>query len=326
MAYASAAVAISMLVGALCLVGEWPVDRQGRLAIVGWAVMLLMTVHLANRIMDTLRKQRRRLIRQNREIRQISRQLRRHQRALAQHEKMIAIGQMAAGITHEIANPLANMDSLLQLMQRKPEKDRAEAIGVLREQIARINQIIAQMKNFSHPADMQRQTLELNHVVSQGMEMVSFDKRLQKARVVKEFDPAGGAIVIAPQALQQVLVNLIVNALDAMADTESPTLLVRTERRENFALIEVNDNGHGIRPEHMARLSEPFFTTKPVGKGTGLGLSISYNLVQQLGGTIGAKSQPGRGTTFTIRLPIAEDSCEREASGTAIAIAEKSGL
>jgi signal transduction histidine kinase len=89
-----------------------------------------------------------------------------------------------------------------------------------------------------------------------------------------------------------------------MAGVEQPRLTIHTERRPGLCLIELSDNGHGIRPEHMGRLFEPFFTTKPVGKGTGLGLSISYSLVQKQGGTIAAKSEVGKGTTFTIRLPI----------------------
>jgi len=131
-----------------------------------------------------------------------------------------------------------------------------------------------------------------------------------------------------PQALQQVLVNLLVNALDAMAACESPALLVRTERKDNWALIDITDNGHGIRPEHMVRLAEPFFTTKPLGQGTGLGLSISYTLVQQQGGNISAKSHPGKGTTFTVRLPISPesgDSCPREPAEASLSSPEKTG-
>jgi len=245
---------------------------------------------------------------------------------------MIAMGQMAAGITHEIANPLANMDSLLQLMDRKPEKLRPEAIATLREQIARMSQIIAQMKSFSHPVDTQRVRAPLNDTVIKAIEMLSFDKRLAKVKVTTELSPDIGQFSFMPQALQQVLVNLLVNALDAMSETENPTLIVRTERKDNWALIDITDNGHGIRPEHMVRLSEPFFTTKPVGKGTGLGLSISYNLIQQQGGNVSAKSNPGKGTTFTVRLPIPPsdtpqtDSRLREAQQAPLSPTEKTGL
>jgi C4-dicarboxylate-specific signal transduction histidine kinase len=106
-----------------------------------------------------------------------------------------------------------------------------------------------------------------------------------------------------PHAMQQVLVNLIVNALDALAETKEPKLVVRTSRNERWCVIELSDNGHGIQPQHLGRVFEPFFTTKPVGQGTGLGLSISYNLIKRHDGRCEVRSEPGRGTTFDIYLP-----------------------
>lgn len=326
MAYAAAMAAIAMNLLTLRLAGQWPEGRDDLVLLAGRIVALLATVHLANHLTRSLRRQRRRLIRQNRHIRSMSRQLRLHQRAMVQHEKMVALGQMAAGVTHEIANPLASMDSLLQLMQRTPDRVRPEAVQTLREQIDRINQIIQQMKTFAHPADMMQQTVQLNEVVEQALHMLRFDKRLKSVRVERQLSPDVGSLPLLPQALQQVLVNLIINALDAMAQTPEPVLLIRTERREGACLIEVNDNGTGIAPEHMGRLFEPFFTTKPVGKGTGLGLSISYSLIQKQGGSISVRSHPGKGTSFVIRLPVRDPgaaSRNREVSSSGVAVSEK---
>ncbi|WP_428939552.1 sensor histidine kinase [Fontivita pretiosa] len=304
MAYAGAAAVIIMYCAALWATRSWPAERNDRLMFAARILTLLATVHLANHITRSLRSHRRRLLRQNRRIRLMTRQLKRQQRAMIQHEKMVALGQMAAGVTHEIANPLASMDSLLQLMQRKPDRVRPEAIATLREQIDRINQIIQQMKTFAHPAEMQRQTVELNEVVEQALHMLRFDKRLKQVRLERQYSPQAGRVWLLPQALQQVLVNLIINALDAMSQTPEPVLTIRTDRREGWCLIEVSDNGTGILPEHMGRLFEPFFTTKPPGKGTGLGLSISYSLIQKQGGSITVRSQPGKGASFIIRLPV----------------------
>jgi C4-dicarboxylate-specific signal transduction histidine kinase len=204
------------------------------------------------------------------------------------------------------------MDSLLQLMQRKPERIRPDAVNVLREQIARINQIIHQMKSFAHPMDSQRETVELNQVVDDALNMVRFDQRMKRVRVEKRFSKDVGAIPLLPQALQQVLVNLVVNALDAMSETPEPLLTVRTERRADACLIEVADNGTGIQAENMERLFEPFFTTKAIGQGTGLGLSISYSLVQKQRGSISVRSQLGKGASFTIHLPATDASRNRE--------------
>ena len=302
-AYGSAAAACALLAGGLALAGEFPTDRAPLFTLVGLVLTLVLTVTLTNRITRDLRAQRRRLIRQNRRIKQMSRQLREQQQALVQHEKMVAMGRMAAGVTHEIANPLACMDSLLQLAQRRPERMNGDTVGKLRDQVKRINEIIQQMKAFAHPTEVVAQAMPLNDVVEQALGMVRFDARLKKTDVRREFDPDGGIVSMSPQALQQVLVNLIANALDAMAGTEKPVLALRTQRRDGWCVVEVTDNGHGIDPRHMPRLFEPFFTTKPVGKGTGLGLSISYSLMQRQGGSISVRSQGGGGTTFTLRLP-----------------------
>ncbi len=302
-AYASAAAAAMLLAAGLSLTAQLPGGRPDVLFLLGIVTTLALTVMLTNRITRDLRAHRRQLIRQNRRIKAMSRQLREQQQALVQHEKMVAMGRMAAGVTHEIANPLACMDSLLQLAQRRPERMNAEAVGKLREQVLRINQIIQQMKAFAHPTEVLPQAMPLNDVVEQAIAMVRFDARLKKTDVHREFDPAAGVVSMSPQAVQQVLVNLIINALDAMAATESPILILRTQRRDGWCVVEVIDNGHGVDPRHMPRLFEPFFTTKPVGKGTGLGLSISYSLMQRQGGSISVRSQSGNGATFTLRLP-----------------------
>jgi two-component system NtrC family sensor kinase len=180
----------------------------------------------------------------------------------------------------------------------------AEAIAKLREQIARINAIVQQMRSLVHPADGQQQRLPLNDLVAQTIEMVRIDSRAKRLGIQADLAGDVGAVLIRPQALQQVLVNLLLNSLDALGEVRQPTLVVKTSRRERWYVIEVIDNGVGIKPEHMHRVFEPFFTTKPVGKGTGLGLSISYNLIQRLGGMIDVSSQLGVGTTLTIHLPV----------------------
>ena len=110
-----------------------------------------------------------------------------------------------------------------------------------------------------------------------------------------------------PEAVQQVIINLVVNAVDAMEQSAQPRLGVRTFRSGDWCAIEISDNGHGIPEEHRKRLFEPFFTTKPVGKGTGLGLSITYSLVQAHGGELDVDSVSGEGSRFTVRLPATTD-------------------
>jgi signal transduction histidine kinase len=325
MGYAGTAVAGSLLAAGLVLTEQWPAHEREVLMLVGLLLTLVLTVYLVNTLTASLRQQRRRLILQNRRIRAITGQLRRQQQAMIQHEKMVAMGHMVAGITHEIANPLASMDSLLQLIQRKPERMNEKTLATLREQVARVHRIVQEMKQFARPADGQLQTVPLNDAVQQALEVLRYDKRLGRVEVRQELSPTVGSITLLPQALEQVLINLIQNALDAMEPVQGeeqgtsarPALTVRTERREGWCIVEVSDTGHGIPPEHIERLFEPFFTTKPVGHGTGLGLSISYSLVQKLGGSISVRSRVGEGTTFTIRLPAARTPTELEAARSA---------
>ncbi len=324
LAYGGAAAAVLLMAAGLTLTRQWPADPQVQLVAIGWVLTLLLTVYLTSRITRILRGHQRRLVRQNRRIRAMTDMLRRQQRNMVQHEKMVAMGQMAAGITHEITNPLASMDSLLQLLQRRPERINADTLTTLRDQVQRIDQIIQQMKTFAHPADQQRQTMAVNEVVRQALDVLRFDRRIKPVTLSVELADDAGEIPLLVQPLQQVLVNLIINALDALQDIASPRLTVRTARQGGWVSIEVRDNGPGIRPEHRGRIFEPFFTTKPVGKGTGLGLSISYSLVRRQGGELLFRCEPAGGVTFTVLLPVeCEPSREREAAGDAAVISEK---
>jgi signal transduction histidine kinase len=302
MAYAGAAIAWLMLAAGLVAMNSWP-DPQHAPIPMGWALMLVTTVFVANHITENLRRHRERVLQQNQRIRMMSDQLRRQRQAMVQHEKMVAVGQMAAGVAHEITNPLASMDSMLQLLRRKPDRIAGETVERLAEQVGRITQIVRHLTRFAHPPEAQWQVVGIGDLIDRSLQLVRFDHRLRRVHVEQDVSPQTGQVRVQPQAIEQVLVNIILNALDAVADVPQPHLQIRASQREGQCRIEVSDNGHGIAPEHMDRLFEPFFTTKPVGKGTGLGLSISYSIVQQHGGRIEIDSQRGLGARFTICLP-----------------------
>jgi C4-dicarboxylate-specific signal transduction histidine kinase len=273
---------------------------------------MLATVYLASRVARDLRQQRQRLARQNARIRRMDARLRRQQQALVQHEKMFALGQMAAGVAHEVTNPLASMDGLMQLLERKPERATPENLARLRGQIARISQIVRQLTTFARPdaADAEMNDAaewreeNLNAVVTRALEVLRFDGRLMKMEVQQHLDARILPVRMQPAALEQVLINLVLNAADAMETTAAPKLTVKTEAGQQWMEMIVADNGQGMNDEVRSRIFEPFFTTKPVGKGTGLGLSISYSLVKKHGGEIAVESAPGQGTSFRIRLPV----------------------
>lgn len=256
------------------------------------------------------------------ELRALNRTLQRQQQTMMQNEKMTAMGQMAAGIVHEISNPLSSMDSVLQLVQRHPERLNEQTVGVLREQVRRIHNTIRQLTDFAHPNDAAWEVRPLNDIVAGALEMVRFDRRLRGVKVQLELDPAVGCSRVMVHALLQVLVNMVLNALDAMAGVTSPALSVATRVTDGWNVIEIRDNGQGISPEHLPHVFDPFFTTKPIGHGTGLGLSISYSLVKRHGGECEVSSRVGEGATFRVLLPIATptevrsaESCGWEAPG-----------
>jgi len=245
-------------------------------------------------------------MRQVHRIRDISSRLRTHERAMVQHEKMVAMGRMAAGVAHEIANPLAAMDSVLQLMQRNPGAPKPQTVTALREQIQRIHRTIRELTAFAHPGQGRSEVASINDVVRAALKMISFDGRLRTTRLETDFQDSAGSARLNPHALQQVLTNLVSNALDATAAVDSPRIIVATRREGAECIVEVRDNGCGITAPDLDRIFEPFFTTKPVGQGTGLGLSISAGLVREQGGRISVQSRPGAGTVFAVALPAVD--------------------
>jgi two-component system, LuxR family, sensor kinase FixL len=231
--------------------------------------------------------------------------LKHQQKVLVQSEKMAAMGKMAAGVAHEIANPLASMDSILQLAHRRAGGDGKAQISVesLREQVERIDRIVRELTNFAHPGSSEWKVVSIGEIAQEALRMVRFERRLNEVTIQCECGERQGQVRAIPQQLHQVIVNLVLNALDALADVEQPRITVTTRTDDAWRYVDVSDNGHGIDPETLSRIFEPFFTTKPVGCGTGLGLSISYSIVQRHGGRLEVASTPGEGTTFTISLP-----------------------
>ena len=304
LAYIAVLLSGILLTGGLWFTGQWPTQQADALILLGWMMTLLITVYLTSKITDSLRRHQLRGLKQDQRLQSMSDRLRRQQRAMIQQDKMAALGQLAAGVAHEIGNPLACMDSLLALIERKPDRMNTETPTKLRDQINRISSIIKDLTDFAHPAQGQWRRTSVNEVVARTMQMVRFDRRARDVEMeIRQEAPPGDAWVSAqPHALEQVLVNLTLNALDAMAEIPKPKMLVGVWRNGDQCFIRVADNGPGIEPEHMKHLFEPFFTTKPVGKGTGLGLAISYRLVRSHGGQIEVDST-SEGATFTICLP-----------------------
>lgn len=310
MAYATAGVAMMLLSGGLAIAGHWPKDLDGQVDLLAWVIVQVAAVYLVSGMARQLRRHRYHLMLQNQRISDMAAQLRDQQRALVQNEKLTAMGQMAAGIAHEIANPLASIDSLLQLMKRNTKRLTEANLDKMAAQSERIRRTIQQMTEFAHPSPVQWRVMALNDLAAMGLEMIRFDHRHRRIDIQRQFHAEGCAVNVQPQAIQQVLINLLINAMDALADVEKPCIIVRTLMHDDYGRIEVIDNGPGIPQDKLEYVFEPFFTTKPVGKGTGLGLAISYNLVRGLGGRIRILPygiDEGSGATVQVDLPLYDD-------------------
>jgi PAS domain S-box-containing protein len=224
---------------------------------------------------------------------------------LLQREKLSSIGLLAAGVAHEVNTPLAGISSYAQmLLQQVPEDDsRHGLLEKIRAQTLRASAIVNNLLNFSRTGDAQFREVELNKVLEDTLQLLEPQLRSTSIEIVKQFGdrlPSGYGNV---SKLQQVFMNLILNARDAMPG--GGCLTIHTRLVETSLVVEFRDTGIGIAPENIARIYDPFFTTKEVGLGTGLGLALSYGIIQEHGGRIFVESRPGEGAHFTIKLPTA---------------------
>ena len=266
---------------------------------------------------------------------------------MVQSEKMASIGQLAAGVAHEINNPIgfvsSNLDALKDYMQDVGQllefyqgvtsdltagkvaglpdevSEHLEKVKNFEEQIEidyiredifdllkdcrdgtlRVGQIVGDLKNFAHPGNDKKMLVDLNQGLESTLNVVHNELKY-KTTVEKQLGEIP-RVEGYPQKLNQVFMNILVNAGQAIEEKGVITIKSRTE--DTNAVVEISDTGCGIAPEHLSKIFDPFFTTKDIGKGTGLGMNIAYNIVKEHGGRIEVKSEVGKGTTFCIILP-----------------------
>ncbi|NTW67559.1 MAG: HAMP domain-containing protein, partial [Nitrospirae bacterium] len=232
------------------------------------------------------------------------------QAALIQSEKMAAFGQLGAGIAHEIKNPLAGIIGLAQLLLRKVDKDSPlyENLAMIEKEARRSKTITENLLRFARQEKMEFTKIDLNAVAMESAAIVDHQLGINQIRLNKELAPRLPQIIGNANQLQQVLMNLMINAQQAMEGSPgSVTLSTRLLDAETIEL-RVTDTGPGIPPDIQARIFEPFFTTKTAGKGTGLGLSVSYGIIKDHKGDVRVESTVGKGSAFVITLPAAPAS------------------
>ncbi|MDZ7373031.1 MAG: PAS domain S-box protein [candidate division KSB1 bacterium] len=223
---------------------------------------------------------------------------------LIQSEKLSAVGQLAAGIAHEVGSPLTAVSSLTQLLiERSDDEFFRERLTLIRKEVDRIARIVRELVDFSRPVTHSVERLNPNRLVEEAVHIVRYDRRLKHKQVDLELQPDVHPVEAGYDQLLQVLVNLLLNAADAIEAMDDGHVWVSTENRGDEVVLTVRDNGVGIPPENLPHIFDPFFTTKKPGKGTGLGLWVCFNVVRNLNGRIEVESEPGKGATFRVILP-----------------------
>lgn len=231
------------------------------------------------------------------------------EKQLIHTQKMESIGTLAAGVAHEVGNPLASISALVQVAQRSTEDVFIkEKLDLVKSQVTRISKIIRDLVDFSRPSNFELQRVNINECLKEAVEITKVGTKEKTIEFdVKLSDDIPNLPLVVDQ-LEQVFVNILLNAVDAINEVKEEKKEKRISIESAFSQDEViitfNDTGSGISEENLTKIFEPFFTTKSQGRGTGLGLWVSYGIIRSFQGKLEVQSNKGMGTTFTIKLPV----------------------
>jgi PAS domain S-box-containing protein len=236
----------------------------------------------------------------------VEKELKQTQKQLAQSEKMASLGQLAAGVAHEINNPLTGVLFYASLLLERDDLDedaRADLSYIL-EDANRCKNIVKSLLVYSRSTDSNKRIVHINEIVEQSLKLMRDQKKFRNIQIRRILDDEMMLIHADVSKLNQVIINLIMNAADAMQGSGKITLYTYRDKPNKKVFLEVKDTGEGIPRENLSKIFDPFFTTKEVGKSTGLGLSIVYGIIEEHGGRISVKETGAKGTTFIMEFPM----------------------
>jgi PAS domain S-box-containing protein len=238
---------------------------------------------------------------------------------LLKSERLAAAGTFASGVAHEVNNPLASISSLVQaIVQDEKDEERRAVLHTILAQITRISRTLKDLMDFARPVPGEAAPLDLNNLVGETLRLVAYNRRLTPIRMEPSLAPTLLPAFADSNGIQQVLLNLLFNAADAIPNGDGEIKITTQNQRMAHpdvpprVVMKVSDNGVGIAPENLERVFDPFFTTKPAGAGAGLGLSLCQRIILNNQGTIKVESKVGKGTTVTICLPASADAANYE--------------
>ncbi|NUM69982.1 MAG: PAS domain S-box protein [Ignavibacteriaceae bacterium] len=234
------------------------------------------------------------------------------EKQLIQTQKMESIGTLAAGVAHEVGNPLASISALAQIIQRST-KDTfiIEKLELIKKQINRISKIIRDLVDFSRPSNYELKSTDINLNLREALDIVRVGKKAKDIIFKYSLDDSLPKLPLVSDQIQQVFVNILINAVDAVIEMKEGSgsdfigeINAYSVMKKDEVIITLSDNGKGIAEKNLNKIFEPFYTTKAVGKGTGLGLWVSYGIIKSFQGDIHVQSQENQGTSFIITLPV----------------------
>lgn len=225
---------------------------------------------------------------------------------IAQADKLASIGQLSAGVAHEINNPLGIILGYTQLLLRDEESgsERFEDLKIIEKHAKGCQGIVADLLSFSRSSKPEKEVVNIHQVIDEVLTFIQHHSAMDGVEIAKDYDLSVPAIVLDQKKIKQVFINLIMNAWHAVGKTGSIKVGSEFDASANQVRVKVTDSGYGVENKILSRIFDPFFTTKPMGEGTGLGLSVSYGIVKNHGGDILVNSRQGKGATFTVILPL----------------------
>jgi two-component system NtrC family sensor kinase len=242
-----------------------------------------------------------------------ARQVKKDLARLVHEDKMIALGKLVASSVHEINNPIAGIHTLAKLMLRTLEEDQLTAeeleefrryLELIAHESSRCGQIVSNLLSFSRQKELERRRVAINDIIRSVILLCRHRMQLQNIAITEKLDPDLPEITGDYNQIQQCIMNLIFNAMEAMSDGGTLTLSTSFERKKRMVLMKISDTGCGIPDENLSIIFEPFFSTKEEGKGVGLGLSVVYGIIREHQGSIFVDSKVGSGSTFSVRFPV----------------------
>ncbi len=235
------------------------------------------------------------------------------ERQMAQAEKLASIGQLSAGVAHEINNPLGIILGYTQLLLKSKgsKQERHDDLKTIEKHTRNCKTIVEDLLNFARESEPETDVVQIHDIIDDVLNFMQHHSNLVDIRVETEYDPQVPSLQLDEKKIKQVFINLIMNAKHAVDSGGMIKITTSFDSRTGLLSIMVADTGHGIEKKNLSRIFDPFFTTKPTGEGTGLGLSVSYGIIRNHGGDIAVDSEIGKGSTFTITLPVEKNKGDR---------------